>query len=527
MDTSTILIGALAVLAGMAVGSVLLHVYYQYLNTTKKQQAQKEVEKVINRAKSQAAKIERESKVRAKDFESRARKNVENDIRKQKQKLQSSESQLKDKESRLEKDYKKKEETLDSQMQSLKERDERLKIKEARIREMEEQEEDNLHQLKQKLEKVAGLTSDQAKAELKSALVEEAKEAATLAVSKVEQKVRKEAASEARRILSVAISRYASEVATERTVTIIPLTSDEMKGKIIGREGRNIRAMEAACGVDLIIDETPEAVVISSFDAVRREVARQTLVRLMEDGRVNPARIEEVVNKVKEDLSAMMKEDGEKACFDLGLTGVSSNILGVLGSLKYRQTEAQNLYEHSIEVASIAGLLAAEIGANVKVAKRAGLLHDIGRAIDHTVEGSHAHVGADFARQNGEREFICSAIRVHEDSEPADTVLGNIIQAANILAKARPGAQRSMVQNYIRRLSDLESVANSFDGVERTFAIQAGKEVRVLVDSGKVTDGQSQMMVKDIARKIERELNYPGQVKVSVVRETRIVEHAR
>ena len=346
------------------------------------------------------------------------------------------------------------------------------------------------------------------------------------ALSKIEEEAKKEANKKALQILSVALSRYASEVATERTVSIVALTSDEMKGKIIGREGRNIRALEAACGVDLIVDETPESVVISSFDSVRREVARQTLERLMEDGRVHPARIEEVVDKVKSDLMNTVREDGEKACFDSGVHNMNANLMNKLGELKYRTLDSHNLYGHSLEVAAMAGMIADEVGANTKLAKRAGLLHAIGLAIEHTVEGSYAEVGADFAKRNGEKEVVAQAIRCHAGGE-AVTTIDHIVQVAYNLVSSRPGVRRGMLQNFIKRLEDLESIGNSFDGVNRTVAIQSGKEIRVLVDSGKITDDQSSMLSRDIARKIERELNYPGQIKVSVVRETRMVEHAR
>jgi ribonuclease Y len=300
-----------------------------------------------------------------------------------------------------------------------------------------------------------------------------------------------------------------------------------MKGKIIGREGRNIRALEAACGVDLIVDETPEAVVISGFDPVRREVARRALEKLMEDGRVHPARIEEVIDKQKKELFKAMKEDGDKACYELGLHGVHPELIKTLGSLKYRQTLAQNIYAHSMEVAFFAGMMATEIGVDIKKARRAGLLHDIGKGLDHSVEGSHAVIGAEYAKKHGESAEICHAIRAHHDDEKPQSALAFLVQAANALSNARPGARRQSMDSYVRRLEDMESIGNSFDGVVRTFAIQAGKELRVLVESSRVTDEQASMLSYDIARKIERELSYPGQVKVNVVRETRVVEHAR
>jgi ribonuclease Y len=300
-----------------------------------------------------------------------------------------------------------------------------------------------------------------------------------------------------------------------------------MKGKIIGREGRNIRTLEALCGVDLIVDDTPEAVVISGFDPVRRELAKRTLEKLMEDGRVHPARIEEVVEKMRAELTKSIKEEGEKLVVELGITNLHPEIVKVLGSLKYRHSHTQNLLNHSMEVAHLAGIMAAEVGANVKLARRAGLLHDIGKGIDHTVEGHHAIVGADFAKKYGENEAVCHAIRAHHNDEQPNSMIAHIVQAANVLSNSRPGARRPGMDNYINRLQDLESIGNSFDGVLKTFAVQAGKEVRVIVEASKVTDDQTLMLSRDVARKIEREMPNLGQVKVAVVRETRSVEMAR
>ncbi|MCB0367218.1 MAG: ribonuclease Y [Bdellovibrionaceae bacterium] len=519
--------GLVSLVLGLVGGAGVLIVFQRVTGENKIKASEEEAGKILNRAKGQAAKIDREAKGKAKDFESRARRNVEGDIKKQKQKLESAEQKLKEKEGRLEGDFKKKEDTLQQKLNSLEQRSDRIKIAEVRIQELEQKAEQEIQGLKNKLESVANMTADQARDELRKAMEEEVRQNLAGELQSIEDEMRAKADRNAKRILSVAVSRFAGEMAAERTVATVPLTSDEMKGKIIGREGRNIRALEAACGVDLIIDETPEAVVISSFDAVRREVARQALLKLMEDGRVHPARIEEVVDKVKSELFASIKEEGEKACFDLGVHGVHPSVMNLLGSLKYRHSETQNLLKHSVEVATLAGMMAAEIGYDEKLARRAGLLHDIGKAIDHTVDGSHALVGAEYAKRHGEKDPVCHAIRAHHDEEKPETILAHLVQAANNLSKARPGARRGMMENYIRRLEDLESIGNSFDGVSRTFAIQSGKEIRVLVDSSKVTDEQSIMLSRDIARKIERELNYPGQVKVTVVRETRMVEHAR
>lgn len=527
MEPQTLLFGSMGLLLGVGFGAVVYGFYRRYMDQKHKTSATLEAERIVNRAKSQAAKIERDSQTRARDFETRARRNVENDIKRDRQKLQATESQMKDREQKLEKDYRRKEEQLEAKNRDLEEQADRLKISEARIKELEDKLIAQTQELRQKLESAASMTEKQARDELMTMLEDDVRSEAAGRLNQIEEEARVDADRKAKRILSMAIARYASEVASERTVASIPLSGDEMKGKIIGREGRNIRALEAACGVDLIIDEAPEAVVISSFDPVRREVARKSLERLMEDGRVHPARIEEMVEKVKSEILTSMKEDGEKACFDLGVHGVHPAIINLLGQLKYRQSETQNVLQHSIEVGMFAGLMAAEIGYDIKLARRAGLLHDIGKAIDHNTEGGHAVIGAEFARRHGEKDGVVHAIRAHHDDEKPESILAHLVQAANNLSKARPGARRNMMETYIRRLQDLESVANSFDGVSRSFAIQSGKEIRVLVDSGKVTDEQSLMLSRDIARKIERELNYPGQIKVTVVRETRIVEHAR
>jgi ribonuclease Y len=527
MQPQIVLFASISLFVGLIGGAIVHSIYRRMMDEKHKTSAALEAERILNRAKAQAAKAERDAQARARDFETRARRNVENEIKKDRQRIHGTEAQLKDREQKLDRDYRRKEEQLEVKNRELDEQNQKLKITEARIKELEDKTVMQTQELSRKLESVSSMTVEQAREEIISMLEDEVRKEAGGRMNQIEEEVKSESDKKARRILAMTIARYASEVATERTVASIPLSGDEMKGKIIGREGRNIRALEAACGVDLIIDESPEAVVISSFDPVRREVAKKSLERLMDDGRVHPARIEEVVDKVKSEILTSMKDDGEKACFDLGVHGVHPSLINLLGSLKYRQSDTQNVLQHSIEVGHFAGLMAAEIGFDVKLARRAGLLHDIGKAIDHNTEGGHAVIGAEFARKNGEKDAVVHAIRAHHDDEKPETVLAHLVQAANNLSKARPGARRNMMETYIRRLQDLESVANSFDGVARSFAIQSGKEIRVLVDSSRVTDEQSLMLSRDIARKIERELNYPGQIKVTVVRETRLVEHAR
>ncbi|MCC6277336.1 MAG: ribonuclease Y, partial [Oligoflexia bacterium] len=398
--------------------------------------------------------------------------------------------------------------------------EERLKAQEARIQE-------TLVDVRRKLEHTSSMTQEEAKKTLVETMEGEAKLDAAKRIQVIENEAREEAEKRSKRIIAMAIARYAGEYSSERTVSVVALPNEEMKGRIIGREGRNIRALEAATGMDLIIDDTPEAVIISGFDPVRREIARQTLETLMTDGRIHPARIEEVVDKAKTTLLKSIKEDGDKAMFDLGVHGVHPEIVKLIGSLKYRTSYTQNNYSHSIEVGFLCGMMASELGLNTKSARRAGVLHDIGKALDHTIEGGHAVIGADFAKKYGEPQDIVHAIRAHHDDERPNSILAELVKASDALSGARPGARREMMESYVSRLEELETIGNSFDGVIRTFAIQAGREIRVLVESEKVTDEQSIMLSRDIARKIEKELTYPGQIKVTVIRETRAVEHAR
>ncbi len=527
MNPTTLAMVFLGVASGFGACFVILMMYKKSQDKRRKDEATKEADRIVQRAKSQASKVDRDSKKKAKDFETRARRNAEADIRKQKQGVQNTENQLKEKLDRLDREYKNKNQKLEDEFKNIDEQKQTLAIAETRIKGLEKGAEEKTKDLTRKIENISGLTTEQAEKELKESLLEIAEREIHDQLMEIEKKGKEEAESKAKRILAQAVARYASEVSTERTVTTIAISGEEMKGKIIGREGRNIRALESCCGVDVVIDESPDSVIISSFDPVRRSVARRSIERLIEDGRVHPARIEEVTEKIKQEMVTEFVEEGEKACVDLGVLGVKPAVQSLIGQLKYRATETQNIYQHSLEVGFISGLIAGEIGYDVPLARRAGLLHDIGRSIDHTVIGSHAKVGAEFARKHGESKEVVNAILAHEGEKEADSVLSQIVQAANSLSKARPGARRAQMENFIRRLEDIESVANSFDGVDRTFAIQAGKEVRVMVDSSKVTDEQASMLSRDIARKIERELNYPGQVKVAVIRETRIVEHAR
>lgn len=377
------------------------------------------------------------------------------------------------------------------------------------------------------LEKVAALSLDDARQEIVERVVGEAKIEAAKKVRLIEEEAMEDAERRAKQILSVSIQRYAGEFAAERCVSVVQLPSDEMKGRIIGREGRNIRALEASTGIDIIIDDTPEAVIVSGFDPVRREIARQSLEKLIADGRIHPSRIEEVVNKTEQEIAKTIKDAGERAAFELGIHGLHPELIKLLGRLRYRTSYGQNMWSHSIEVGFLCGLMASELGINVKLARRAGLLHDIGKALTHEQEGSHAIIGGDLARKYGEVEVVRNAIAAHHNEEPQNSIIAHLVIAADALSGARPGARREILETYIKRLEDLERISMGFEGVEKTYAIQAGREIRVLVQNSQVNDDQAFVLSREIARKIEDELTYPGQIKVTVIRETRAVEFAR
>ena len=377
------------------------------------------------------------------------------------------------------------------------------------------------------LENLAGMTSDQAQDMLLKAMEDEARHEGAKMIKRIEVECREVADKKAKEIIALAVKRYAGDFVAERTISVVNLPNEEMKGRIIGREGRNIRAIEAATGVDLIIDDTPEAVILSCFNPVRREIARQALERLISDGRIHPARIEEIVNKTAEEMEVSIREAGEQATFDVGVHGIHPELIRLIGKLKYRTSYAQNVLQHSIEVAFLCGIMAAELGLNVKQAKRAGLLHDIGKAVDHEVEGPHALIGADLAKRHGEANRVVHAIMAHhEDAEP-ESVLAVLVQASDTLSGARPGARREMLETYVKRLEDLERISNSFKGISKSYAIQAGREIRIIVNSEQITDDESTLLCHDICRKIEKELSYPGQIRVTVIRETRAVDFAK
>ena len=383
-----------------------------------------------------------------------------------------------------------------------------------------------IEEQKRQLEKISGLTVDQAKELLIRAMENEARHEGAKFIKRIENETREQADKKAKKILATAIQRYAGDFVAERTVSVVQLPSDEMKGRIIGREGRNIRALEAATGIDLIIDDTPEAVILSGFNPVRREVARISLMRLIADGRIHPARIEDVVKKVEQEVDMAIKEAGEQAAFDLGVHGIHNELIKFIGRLKFRTSYAQNVLQHSVEVGFLSGIMASELGLNVKMARRMGLLHDIGKAIDHEVEGPHAVIGSTVAKKFGESPKVVHAIAAHHEDVPPGSVYALLVQAADGLSGARPGARKELLENYIKRLEDLENIANSFKGVANTYAIQAGRELRVIVESNQISDEESILLSRDVVKKIEESLTFPGQIKVTVIRETRAVEYA-
>jgi ribonuclease Y len=371
------------------------------------------------------------------------------------------------------------------------------------------------------------VSQEEAKKLLMDSLESEARMEAAKSLARIENEMKMEADRKGKKILALAISRYAGDYVADRTVSMVPLPSDEMKGRIIGREGRNIRAIEAATGIDIIIDDTPEAVILSGFNPVRREIARQALLQLISDGRIHPGRIEEVVAKVTKELEMTMREAGEQATFDVGAHGVHVELINLLGRLKYRTSYGQNVLQHSLEVSFLCGIMASELGVDVKMAKRAGLFHDIGKAVDHEVEGSHAIIGRDLAKKYGEPDAVVYAIGAHHEEQQPLSVIDILVQSADALSGARPGARKEMLQSYVKRLEDLEAIANDFNGVDKSYAIQAGRDLRIIVDSKKVKDEDATLLSQDIARSIESKLTYPGQIRVTVIRETRAVEYAK
>jgi ribonuclease Y len=480
-------------------------------------------QEIAKEAQARSELIVKEAEVKAKDLVVQARADAEREVRDRRRELQSAEAKL---ESR-EESFEKRQEAFERREADLNRRDQGLRTREKNLGEKEAERDRLIEDARARLETVAGLTREEAKRTLLDEMVGQARTEAAKQIRVVEEEAREEADRRAKRIVSIAIERLAGEFVAERTVSVIALPSDEMKGRIIGREGRNIRAIEAATGVDIIIDDTPEAVVISCHNPIRREIARVALERLISDGRIHPGRIEEVVRKAEQEVEESIREAGQRAIIEVGVHGIHPELVKLLGMLKYRYSYAQNVLMHSIEAAFICGAMAAELGLNEKQARRAALLHDIGKALTHEVEGSHALIGGELARKYGESAKIVNAIAAHHEEVKAETILAPLVDAADALSGARPGARREVLESYVKRLEDLEQIAKSFKGVEKCFAVQAGREMRVIVEPSQVSDEDSLMLARDVARKIETDMTYPGQIRVTVIRETRATELAR
>ena len=513
----------IAVLIAVVVGAVAAAIafscgiaYRRKVAEQKVGSAEEEAKRIINDAIRTAEQKRKEAAIEAKDEVFKLKAEADKEIKERRSEV-----------TRQERRLDQKEENIDRKTAALEQKEEeqkkRAELVEARLAEIDQMRERET----EKLEHISGLSEEAAKEMLLSRLDEELVHEKALKISAFETQTKEDCDKLAQELITQAVSRCAADHSSEITVSVVPLPSDEMKGRIIGREGRNIRALETATGVDLIIDDTPEAITLSSFDPVRREVARMTLEKLIADGRIHPARIEETVEKCRRELDATMKREGERAVMEVGVHGLHPDLVKLLGRLKYRTSYGQNVLNHSMEVAYLAGLMASELGLNVNMAKRAGLLHDIGKALTHEIEGSHVMIGVDLARKYKENPAIIHAIEAHHGDVEPQTPLAFIIMAADAISAARPGARRENVENYIKRLEDLEAISSSFPGVERSYAIQAGREVRIMVKPEQVADDQLTILARDIVRKIEDELEYPGQIKINVIRENRATDYAK
>lgn len=517
-------------IAALVVGAVIGLFVYRTYSQNKIGLAKREAARIIEEANLEAKDIRKDGLLATKEQEKQMRADFEKETRDRKADWQRTENRLAQKESTLDKkeeNIDKKEATLDKKIEDLDKAQKTLEETRERLKGIESELDAKQESMQHELERVAGMTKEEASQELKDALLEGVKKNAASDAKALIADAKENAVKEAQNIIGLAIQRCAADHATENTVSVVALPNDEMKGRIIGRMGRNIRALESATGVDLIIDDTPDVITLSSFDPVRREVARLTLEKLIADGRIHPARIEEIVEKIRKEVEAGIKEAGEEAIFETGIHGVHPELVKILGRLKYRTSYGQNVLKHSLEVSYLASLMAQELGIDPKIAKRAGLLHDIGKAVDHEVEGTHIQIGVDLAKKYRESGEVIHAIAAHHNDIEPETIEAVLVQAADAISSARPGARRESLENYVKRIEKLEDIAKSFDGVDQTFAVQAGREIRVLVKPEQVGDEATVFLAKEIAEKLESELEYPGQIKVNVIREVRSVEYAK
>jgi len=503
-------------LVTVVIGAFAGYIYRRNVAEAKVGRAEESVKKLVTEAQRKAEAVKKETILEAKEEIHTLRTEFDRETKERRSEIQ-----------RIERRLAQREETLDKKMASVESKDEQINKKLKEVSKRKEDIDQVFADQVAQLEKISGMTIDEAKSLLLEKVEQETRRDMAVYVRDIEYKAKEEADKKSRDIIANAIQKYAADHVAENTVSVVSLPNDEMKGRIIGREGRNIRALETATGIDLIIDDTPEAVILSGFDPIRREVARIALEKLIIDGRIHPARIEEMVKKARKEVDKEIRDAGEQAAFDTGIHNLHPEIIKLLGRLKYRTSYGQNVLKHSLEVAHLSAVMAAELGANVKLAKRGGLLHDIGKAVDHEVEGPHIQIGADLAKKYREANDVIHCIQAHHGDVEAQTVEAVLVQSADAISAARPGARRETLENYIKRLEALEEIANSFSGVDKCYAIQAGREVRILVKPEDVDDAGMHLMAKDIVKKIEKDLDYPGQIKVNVIRETRSVDYAK
>jgi ribonuclease Y len=515
----TIVLWLVILVAGGLVGFVARKMYAE----KKVQSAEERAKFIIEEAEKKSQEKKKEVELESKDLLHNIRADFEKETKDRRAELHNMEKRLIQREENLDK----KVEVIDKKEREFTEKLKELAAKEQKLRSMEEEYKVMLAEEKDSLQRVSGLTAEEAKKLLLSRMEEDVRQEAGLMIKRIEEETKQESDKKAREILATAIQRCAVEHTVETTVSVVHLPNDEMKGRIIGREGRNIRALEMATGIDVIIDDTPEAVILSGFDPVKREVARIALTRLMEDGRIHPGRIEEVVEKVKKEMEVSIKEGGEQAVFEVGIRGIHPELVKLLGKLKYRTSYGQNVLDHLKESAFIMGTMANELGLDAQLAKRMGLLHDIGKAVSHEVEGAHPKLGAEMAKKYGENDLVVNAIEGHHGDIAPISIYTVLSSAADAVSGARPGARRETLEIYIKRLEKLEEIADSFKGVEKAYAIQAGREIRVIVEPSKITDAQATVLSREIKKKIEEGMEYPGQIKITVIRETRAIEYAK